>query len=97
MTSGISGGGGTQITRTRTYTGSDGKTTSGGWAGTNFSLTEGEYSGFNNRLAMLGVCETDQIFMTAKLEWELEYQHNEFYDYDSVFNGYLITSIQIET
>lgn len=96
MTSGVFGGG-TQITKTRTYTGSDGKTTSGGWAGTNFSLTEGEYAGYNNALAMVGVCENDQILMTAKLEWKLEYQHNEFYDYDSVFNGYLITSIQIET
>lgn len=90
------GGGGTQITKTRTYTGSDGKTTSGGWAGTNFSLTEGEYAGFNNQLAMLGVCENDQIYMTAKLEWELNYQHNEYYDYNSVFSGYLMTSIQLE-
>jgi len=97
MTRWIFGGGGTQITKTRTYTGSDGKTTSGGWAGTNFSLTEGEYSGYNNALAMFGVCETDQIYMTAKLEWELNYQHTAFYDYDSVFSGYLITSIQIET
>jgi hypothetical protein len=46
---------------------------------------------------MVGVCETDQIFMTAKLEWALNYQHTAFYDYDSVFSGYLITSIQIET
>jgi len=97
MTAWTFGGGGTQITKTRTYTGSDGKTTSGGWAGTNFSLTEGEYAGFNNALAMVGVCENDQIFMTAKLEWDLEYQHTDEYDYDSVFNGYMITSIQIET
>lgn len=97
MTRWIFGGGGTEITKTRTYTGSDGKTTSGGWAGTNFSLTEGEYAGFNNQLAMVGVCENDQIFMTAKLEWSLNYQHTVNYDYDSVFSGYLITSIQIET
>jgi hypothetical protein len=97
MTAWIFGGGGTQITKTRTYTGSDGKTTSGGWAGTNFSLTEGEYAGYNNALAMYGVCETDQIYMTAKLEWELNYQHTGAYDYDSVFSGYMTTSIQIET
>lgn len=97
MTPWTFGGGGTQITKTRTYTGSDSKTTSGGWAGTNFSLTEGEYWGFNNRLAMLGVCETDQITMSAKLEWELNYQHTAFYDFDSVFSGYLMTFVQIET
>lgn len=96
MTAWEFGGGGTQITKTRTYTGSDGKTTSGGWAGTNFSLTEGEYAGYNNALSMLGVCENNQIYMTAKLEWELNYQHTVGYDYDSAFSGYLMTYISLE-
>ena len=98
MTPWLFGGGGTQITKTQTYTGSDGKTTSGGWAGAGggFSLTEGEYAGYNNALSMLGVCENNQITMSAKLEWDLEYQHNEFYDYDSAFSGYLMTYISLE-
>lgn len=98
MTPWLFSGGGAEITKTRVYTGSDGKTASGGWAGSNFSLTEGEYvTPANGNLAMVGVCENDTILMTAKLEWDLEYQHVEFFsDYDAIFTGYLLISIKLE-
>lgn len=98
MTPWLFSGGGAEITKTRVYTGSDGKTASGGWNGSDFSLDEGEYvTPANGNLAMVGVCENDTILMTAKLEWDLEYQHVEFFsDYDAIFTGYLLTSIKLE-